>query len=64
LRASVSRVRWRCLKGKRPTTGELGFGDFRPCFAKRLEAPQGALIEYPHIGWIAVIKLLENVLHR
>jgi hypothetical protein len=53
------RQRWECLSPRK-----LRLGDFGPCFAEDLQTSQASFIEYSHIGRMAVVKLLQDIMHR
>jgi hypothetical protein len=61
---SMRRVHRVCGARQRFAPGKLCLGDFGPRFAKHLETSQTLLVECPHIGRIAVIELLQNIMHR
>jgi hypothetical protein len=42
----------------------LGLGDLGPRLTQRFETMKASFIKGPHITWIAVIELFENVTHR
>ena len=64
LTTSISRTQARCLQRQRPSPSKLRLGDFGPGFAEHLKTSKTALIERSHIGRIAVIKLLKNIMHH
>jgi hypothetical protein len=64
LMASISRTQGRCLQRQRPSPSKLRLGDFGPGFAEHLKTSKTAIVECSHIGRIAVIKLLKNVMHH
>src|SRR5438105_4647590 len=61
---SVLRTQCRCLQRQRLSPSKLCLGDFGPVFAEHLKTSKTAIVECSHIGRIAVIKLLKNVMHH
>ena len=61
---SVLRTQRGCLRWQGSAPCKLRFGAFGPRLAEHLETSEASFIECPHIGRIAVIELLENVMHR
>jgi hypothetical protein len=63
-RVSVLRTQRGCLRWQGSAPCKLRFGAFGPRLAEHLKTPEASFIECPHIGRIAVIELLKNVMHR
>ena len=50
---------WQCLASRTLCLGDLG-----PRLTQGFETLKPSFIKCPHITWIAVIELFENVTHR
>ena len=61
---SISRTQSRRLQRQRPSPSKFRLCNLGPGFAEHLKTSKTTFVECSHIRWIAVIKLLKNVMHH